>query len=95
MRPLSTAPPEPQRFLSSVASAASCSGGQAQAGDHGHAFAFAALGLAADADHAVTGDLAGRAFLANAVANRALAIGAALADAGGIHDAAAVDGAFA
>src|SRR5688500_10870894 len=70
-------------------------GRQAKAGNHSDAFALAARCLAADTDDTVAGGLAGRAFLANAFAHRPLAVGAALADAGGIDDAAAVGRRFA
>src|SRR6185369_15612490 len=63
---------------------------QSQAGDDRHAFALAALGLAADAHGAAAGGLAGCASPTNAFADRALTIGTALADVRGIDDTAAV-----
>src|SRR5688572_613035 len=59
---------------------------QAEPRDDGNALALATLRLTADPDRAAARDLAGRALLANALADRAQTIRTPLADASGVDD---------
>src|SRR5690606_20280517 len=69
--------------------------GQPEAGDDGHALAFAALSLATDAHHAIAGRLAWRALFADTFAHRAQAVRTPLTDAGRINDSAPIRGSLA
>ncbi len=65
-------------------------GRKPEAGDDRYAFALATLSLATDSDDAIAARLARRALFTNALRDRPQTIRAALTDAGGVDDAAAI-----